>query len=249
MLTSDDVVEFYAKYGQDSPVAFFFCVQTDTGLLFRPYDLTVVAREEARDDYYTISATGVMHMRKGQHAGMPTRPWFVQGAHWTLLCLRLQTRGRLPACKCQPCLRNCSAEFIPLADWQRERTLFQLISNITFFKHNALSGCFTRWHKAKRRAAFRRIRAAVAERLFHAKPLFIAALRDIAAAVHGLSTVSFVATTPHIYHSLQVLIPAGVVFAARMTLLSHVLHGAGSGIASWCLARSHHLCSLQAPVF
>lgn len=71
--TSDDVVEFYAKYGQDSPVAFFFCVRTDSGLLFRPYDLTVVAREEVRDDYYTISATGVMHMRKGQRAGMSTQ--------------------------------------------------------------------------------------------------------------------------------------------------------------------------------
>lgn len=75
VLTSDDVVEFYAKYGQDSPVAFFFCVRTDTGLLFRPYDLTVVSREEARDDYYTISATGVMHMRKGQRAGVVKVPY------------------------------------------------------------------------------------------------------------------------------------------------------------------------------
>lgn len=99
----------------------------------------------------------------------------------------------------------CYAEFFPLADWQRERTLFQLISNITFFKHNALCACFTRWHKAKRRAAFRRIRAAVAERLFHAKPQFIAALSDIANAVHGLTSVNFAATVPHTYHSLQVL--------------------------------------------
>ena len=67
--TSDDAVEFYAQFGQDSPVTFFFCVRADTGLLFRPYDLLVVPRERVGRDYYTISATGVMHMRHGVRAG------------------------------------------------------------------------------------------------------------------------------------------------------------------------------------
>lgn len=68
--TSDDVVEFYAKYGQDSPVKFFFCRPAPAGLLFRPYDLVVVRREEAGDYYYTMSATGVMRMQKGVRAGV-----------------------------------------------------------------------------------------------------------------------------------------------------------------------------------
>jgi hypothetical protein len=66
------VIEFYAKYGQDSPVAFFFCVRCDTLLRFRPYDLLVVRREDVRDEYYTVSATGVTHIRKGMPAGVGT---------------------------------------------------------------------------------------------------------------------------------------------------------------------------------
>jgi dynein heavy chain, axonemal len=95
------------------------------------------------------------------------------------------------------------AEFKPLAEWHRDRTLFQLLSNIAFFQHSALQHCFTKWYQAKRRAAFRRIRAAIAERLFHAKPHFITALMDVAATVHKLSSVDFINTTPHTYHTLQ----------------------------------------------
>jgi hypothetical protein len=68
--TGDQVVEFYAQYGQDSPVTFFFCKRVDAGLDWRPYDLEVVKREAAGDDCYTISASGVMHMRKGVRAGV-----------------------------------------------------------------------------------------------------------------------------------------------------------------------------------
>jgi hypothetical protein len=63
-------VEFYAQYGQDSPVTLFFCKRVDGGLDWRPYDLEVVKREAAGDDCYTISASGVMHMRKGVRAGV-----------------------------------------------------------------------------------------------------------------------------------------------------------------------------------
>jgi dynein heavy chain, axonemal len=97
----------------------------------------------------------------------------------------------------------CCAEFKPLAEWHRERTLFSLLSNITFFQHSALQHCFSRWHRAKRRSAFRRIRSAVAERLFHAKPPFITALVDIFAAVSTLASVDLVSTAPHTYHALQ----------------------------------------------
>ena len=67
--TSDHVVEFYAKYGQDSPVKFFFCKQMHSPLVFKPYELVVVRREEGGDDYFTMSATGVMRMKKGVRAG------------------------------------------------------------------------------------------------------------------------------------------------------------------------------------
>lgn len=42
--TVEHVVEFYAKYGQDSPVKFFYCNRATVAVRFRPYDLVVVAR-------------------------------------------------------------------------------------------------------------------------------------------------------------------------------------------------------------
>lgn len=60
-----------------------------------------------------------------------------------------------------------------------------------------------KWYRAKRRAAFRRIRAAIADRLFHAKPPFISALMEVAATVSKLSSVDFINTAPHTYHTLQ----------------------------------------------
>ncbi len=38
------------------------------GVLFRPYDLLVTTREEAEHEYFTISATGVMHIKKGEQS-------------------------------------------------------------------------------------------------------------------------------------------------------------------------------------
>ena len=37
-------------------------------MLFRPYDLVVVTREEIDPEYFTISATGVMHIKKGEQS-------------------------------------------------------------------------------------------------------------------------------------------------------------------------------------
>jgi hypothetical protein len=46
---------------------------------FRPYDLAVVAREEARDEYFTVSATGVVRIRTGEQvrweAGVGVLGW------------------------------------------------------------------------------------------------------------------------------------------------------------------------------
>ncbi|GFH14490.1 uncharacterized protein HaLaN_10554 [Haematococcus lacustris] len=46
IITGDDVIEFYGKYGQDSPVKFFYCNKAKAALRFRPYDLVVTARQK-----------------------------------------------------------------------------------------------------------------------------------------------------------------------------------------------------------
>lgn len=73
---------------------------------FRPYDLVVVSRQKVNSEYFTMSATGVMRIKKG-----------------------------------------VQAEFTSLSEWVREKTLFDLISSIGFFKNYLTGRCFRRWHK------------------------------------------------------------------------------------------------------
>ena len=43
--------------------------------------------------------------------------------------------------------RGIQSEFTSLAEWVREKTLFDLISSIDFFKNYITGRCFRRWHK------------------------------------------------------------------------------------------------------
>ena len=76
------------------------------GTRFRPYDLLVVPRQSIGPEYFIMSATGVMHIRKG-----------------------------------------VQAEFTPLAEWVRERSMFDLITQISYFKHYLTGRAFRRWHR------------------------------------------------------------------------------------------------------
>ena len=46
------------------------------------------------------------------------------------------------------CTLCCTqSEFTSLAEWVREKTLFDLIASIGFFKNYITGRCFRRWHK------------------------------------------------------------------------------------------------------
>lgn len=45
------------------------------------------------------------------------------------------------------------AEFTTLAEWVREKTLFDLISSIGFFKNYLTGRSFRKWHKVRRHFA------------------------------------------------------------------------------------------------
>ena len=73
--TGQDAVAFFAVHGSESRVKFLRCIAPDVGGLalheqYRPYDL-IVAPPEAfpsggggPSEYYTVSASGVVHMMK-----------------------------------------------------------------------------------------------------------------------------------------------------------------------------------------
>jgi dynein heavy chain len=81
LVTGEDAITFFARNGKDAPVKFFYCnrarvVEVGGRSSFRPYDLTIVSRKEVNPEYFTISATGVVHVR-------PDRPSeFISLADW-----------------------------------------------------------------------------------------------------------------------------------------------------------------------
>ena len=65
--TGEDAISFFAKYGNTTPIKFINCVRKEQGDNFRPYDLKVINTSENQkeltlDEYYTISAHGIVHV-------------------------------------------------------------------------------------------------------------------------------------------------------------------------------------------
>jgi len=96
--TGEQTISFFAKYGSNTPIKFLNCnrkpVPPD---LFRPYDLITVRDEKnLNDEYFTISALGVVHVcpEKGKkfskHDAAPTEffslsDWMQQSTMFNVL--------------------------------------------------------------------------------------------------------------------------------------------------------------------
>ena len=62
MKNGDDAANFFARNGNHTPVKFVYLNRARTGDEFRPYDMTVVSREQTDPEYFTMSACGVVHV-------------------------------------------------------------------------------------------------------------------------------------------------------------------------------------------
>jgi hypothetical protein len=64
ILSGEQAISFFAQHGNATPIKFLNCNRAAVPpQLFRPYDLTVAFDEkELRDEYFTISAQGVVHI-------------------------------------------------------------------------------------------------------------------------------------------------------------------------------------------
>jgi dynein heavy chain len=69
--TGEDVISFFARgNGANTPVKLLYCNRAppDGSNEFRPYDLVKVADDEVNPEYFTISASGIVHICPGQLA-------------------------------------------------------------------------------------------------------------------------------------------------------------------------------------
>lgn len=91
---------------------------------------------------------------------------------------------------------SLQAEFTSLAEWVREKTMFDLISSIGFFKHYLTGRAFRRWHKVRARPPFapRPISCAPKEPFVFC--LFVMPF----CLPHAPLCVPFCASCPHCHH-------------------------------------------------
>ena len=113
----------------------------------------MVAREEVNPEYFTISASGVVHLQAGARA-----------------------------------------EFSPLGEWMREKSIFNVFTRMKFFKHYLVYKCYHSWRSSVRQKLFAQVRARLTRRLFLAKPTFCPSLMELAAYVDELRDVQMLVT-------------------------------------------------------
>eukprot|EP00762_Andalucia_godoyi_P000667 ANDGO_05392.mRNA.1 hypothetical protein GUITHDRAFT_84409 len=66
--TGDDAVQYFSNAGKDAVVKFVYLNRANTGDNFRPYDLVVVSKDETDAEHFTMSASGVVHIRPDEPA-------------------------------------------------------------------------------------------------------------------------------------------------------------------------------------
>jgi len=80
----EDAISFFAKYGNSTPIKFINCIR-DTSMpdyIFRPYDLKVIRTSEHQkevtlNEYYTISAHGIVHCFTERHKKLSKKSCFL----------------------------------------------------------------------------------------------------------------------------------------------------------------------------
>ncbi len=99
-------------------------------------------------EYFTMSATGVMRIKRGVQVGLPLG---LASSAVRLSAVHNKATRSLPGLahpkpehKSNP---KPQAEFTSLAEWVREKTMFDLISSIGFFRNYLTGRAFRRWHK------------------------------------------------------------------------------------------------------
>ena len=85
--TGDEAANFFARNGNHTPVKFVYLNRARTGDAFRPYDLSVVSREQVDAEYFTMSACGVVHVFA---SGLPSEfvllsTWMQQSTFFNVL--------------------------------------------------------------------------------------------------------------------------------------------------------------------
>ena len=169
LVTGEDAISFFAKYGNTTPIKFIHCVQEAGG---GPYKLRIVhdsTQLTKVSDYYTVSPNGIVHIFSSSHINK-------KGSN----------REEKPT------------EFISLSDWMRESNQYNILVNVPFFKNYLAAKALRTWSENRQRRRFEATRQMVLQQVFYCKPAFadsVIALKGIVSGVQDHKMVDFSAWT------------------------------------------------------
>jgi len=84
--TGEDAINFFAQHGSSSPIKFVHLVKADSGINFRPYDLTIVKPADVGTEYYTMSSSGLVHVAPNTASEFtPLAEWMRQSTNFNML--------------------------------------------------------------------------------------------------------------------------------------------------------------------
>ena len=135
--TGDDAIQFFAKYGNSTPIKYVNAVRKETSKeIFRPYDLDVLPMKDGDitlHEYFTISAHGIVHVFSNKY-----RKLFENK-----MSKEAESGDNIFGDRPQKMNDNVSTEFVSLSEWMHESTMFNIITKLPFFK-NFITGMY-RW--------------------------------------------------------------------------------------------------------
>ena len=84
--SGSDAINFFARFGSDTPVKFVTLVQVNDDKVFTPYELEVVTLPDYPIEHYTMSPSGIVHVMPGLPSEcIPLHSWMRQTMNFSVL--------------------------------------------------------------------------------------------------------------------------------------------------------------------
>jgi hypothetical protein len=198
--TGEDAISFFAKEGNRTAVKFVYLVKSDTGDDFRPYDLDVIptaqvnaliassssaakaataakAGKASSTSISTADASSVSSGKSNDAVRGAAGDVGAESASSTLSRASrthfVMTEKGLTRMTRDPVTGGIlPSEVIPISTWMRESSVFNVVSNMRFFRTYLPRKAFAAWRRAIRLKVYQAQRERLARRLFLARPTF-----------------------------------------------------------------------------
>ena len=154
MENGEDAVQFFAMFGDQTPVKFIYCKKKvhEKSYIFRPYDLHIINMKQVKNlnEYFVITPSGITHVytpifgRASDSTGNNNTENSKEDK-------KENSSSTAKGGKDGVVKKGKSVgEFFTLSDWMYQSTLFNILKRINFFKNYLPFKIFIIWRNYHR---------------------------------------------------------------------------------------------------